>query len=273
MADVYGIQNTLVSIIAGIMYPNGTSNPSVTGFAAYIYAGWPQPERLERDLKAGKCHISVYPLTTEKKLTESLGRPWRRLSKGVSGITATVNGQQITLAGTVTIPTNINLYCDKQHHTYAVQSGDTLAAIATALAVQISGASSSGAVITLPATAAFEVRIGSEDVVGRILRRQEKDFQVTVWAGSPDIRAAAALAVDNGLSALTSLNMPDGSPTLLRYKRSMPSDSAQSYLVYRHDMIFCADFSSLQTATATQIVAPTMNVSDMSGNLIKTIPE
>jgi hypothetical protein len=52
MADVYGIQNTLVSIIAGIMYPNGTSNPSVTGFAAYIYAGWPQPERLERDLKA-----------------------------------------------------------------------------------------------------------------------------------------------------------------------------------------------------------------------------
>jgi Mg2+/citrate symporter len=94
-----------------------------------------------------------------------------------------------------------------------VQSGDTLANIATALAVQISGASSSGAVITLPASAAFEIRIGSEDVVGRILRRQEKDFQVTVWAGSPAVRAATALAVDNGLSALTSLNMPDGSPT------------------------------------------------------------
>lgn len=273
MADVYGIQNTLVSIIAGIMYPNGTSNPSVTGFSAYIYAGWPQPERLERDLKAGSCHISVYPLSTEKKLTESLGRPWRTISKGVSGITATVSGQQITLTGTVTTPTNINLFSDKQHHTYAVQAADTLSVIATALATQIAGASSSGAVITLPDTAEFDIRIGSADVVGRILRRQEKDFQITVWAGSPDVRAATATAVDNGLSSFTSLNMPDGTPTLLKYKRSVPSDNAQSYLVYRHDMIFCADFSSLQTEAATQIVAPTMNVSDMSGNLIKTIPE
>ncbi len=65
--------------------------------------------------------------------------------------------------------------------------------------------------------------------------------------------ATAALAVDNGLSALTYLSMPDGSPTVLRYKRSLISDNAQSYLVYRHDMIFCVDFSSLQTAQATQV--------------------
>lgn len=273
MADVYGIQNALVSLIAGVIYPNGTSNPSISGVTTYVYAGWPQPARLEQDLNASACHISVYPLSTEKKLTESLGRPWRTLSTGVSGIVATVSGQQITLSGTVTTPTNINLFCDKQHHTYAVQQTDTLTTIATALAVQISGASNAGPVITLPAAAIFDIRIGSADTVGRILRRQEKDFQITVWAGSPGVRELAALAVDNGLSALTSLNMPDGSPTVIRYKRSLISDNAQSYLVYRHDMIFCVDFSSLQTAQATQVVAPTMNVRDNSGNLIKSIPE
>ncbi len=123
-----------------------------------------------------------------------------------------------------------------------MQPTDTLTTIATALAVLIAGASNVGPVITMPSTASFEVRIGSNDTVGRILRRQEKDFQITVWAGSPDVRATAALAVDNGLSALTYLSMPDGSPTVLRYKRSLISDNAQSYLVYRHDMIFSRRF-------------------------------
>ncbi|WP_392336231.1 hypothetical protein [Pantoea stewartii] len=100
MADVYGIQNTLVSLIAGVIYPNGTSQPSVSGVTTTVYAGWPQPARLEQDLTAGGCHITVYPLSTEKKLTESLGRPWRTISKGASGITAAVSGQQITFGGT-----------------------------------------------------------------------------------------------------------------------------------------------------------------------------
>ncbi|WP_392336230.1 hypothetical protein [Pantoea stewartii] len=69
-----------------------------------------------------------------------------------------------------------------------MQPTDTLTTIATALAVLIAGASNVGPVITMPSTASFEVRIGSNDTVGRILRRQEKDFQITVWAGSPDVR-------------------------------------------------------------------------------------
>ncbi len=66
MADVYGIQNTLVSLIAGVIYPNGTSQPSVSGVTTTVYAGWPQPARLEQDLTAGGCHITVYPLDREE---------------------------------------------------------------------------------------------------------------------------------------------------------------------------------------------------------------
>lgn len=273
MASVYDIQNTLAGLIAGVVYPNGTGQPSVAGADVFVYAGWPQPQRLETDLNAGKCHISVYPLSTEKKMTESLGRPWRVISKGASTITATVSGQQITLSGTVSTPTNINIYSNKQHHCYAVQSGDTLTTIATALSALVAGASNSGPVITMPATAAFSVRVGTLDTVGRILRRQQKDFQITVWTGTPSLRETIASAVDNGLSAYTALSTTDGSPTVLQYKRSLQSDTSQSYLVYRHDMIFTVDFSTMQTDTATQVVAPTMNVSDQSGNLIKSFPE
>ncbi|HHL2824775.1 TPA: hypothetical protein ACQ431_003006 [Citrobacter murliniae] len=262
MASVYGIQNTLVGIIAGIAYPNGTGQPGIAGVDTFIYAGWPQPNRLETDINAGKCHISVYPLPTEKKLTEPLGRPWTLMQKGIPTITAAVSGQQITFSGTISTPININIHADGQQHVYAVQSGDTLTSIATALSALISGSSSAGPVITMPATSLFDVRIGGVDTVGRLLRRQEKDFQITVWTSTPALRQTVAEAVDNGLSALTSLSMPDGSPTVLRYKRSVPSDATQSYLVYRHDMIFCVDFSTMQTDQATQVVAPTMTVTD-----------
>ena len=262
MASVYDIQNTLVSIIAGIVYPNGTSQASVAGVDTFIYAGWPQPNRLETDINAGKCHISVYPLSTEKKLTEPLGRPWQLMQKGVPTLTATVNGQQITFSGTVSIPTNINIKSDGAQHVYAVQSGDTLTTISTALSALITGSSSTGPVVTMPAASMFNVRIGGVDTVGRLLRRQEKDFQITVWTSTPALRQTIAEAVDNGLSALTNLSMHDGSPTVLRYKRSVPGDSIQSYLVYRHDMIFSVDFSSMQTEQATQVVAPTMTITD-----------
>lgn len=260
MASVYGVQNTLVSIIAGIVYPHGTGQPSISGVDTFIYAGWPQPKRLESDLKAGKCHISVYPLPTEKKLTEPLGRPWRTMQKGAPTINATVSGQKITFSGAVSLPTNINIYADSEHHVYAVQASDTLTTIATALSVLIPGSSSSGAVLTMPALAVFEVRIGSTDTVGRILKRQEKDFQITIWTGTPALRETVESVVDSGLSSRTSLSMSDGSPTVLKYKRSIPGDSTQSYLVYRHDMIFTVDFSSMQTEQATQVVAPTMTV-------------
>ena len=273
MASVYDIQNTLVGLIAGVVYPNGTGQPSIGGVDTFIYAGWPQPQRLESDLNAGKCHISVYPLSTEKKMTESLGRPWRVISKGIPTILATVTGLQITLSGAVSTPTNINVYSGKQHHCYAVQPGDTLTSIATALSALIVGSSNSGPVITMPATSVFSVRIGTLDSVGRILRRQQKDFQITVWTGTPSLRETVSAAVDNGLSSYTALSTVDGSPTVLQYKRSLQSDTGQSYLVYRHDMIFTVDFSTMQTDTATQVVAPTMNVSDQSGNLIKTFPE
>lgn len=273
MASVYDIQNTLVGLIAGVVYPYGTGQPGIAGVDTFIYAGWPQPARLETDLNAGKCHISVYPLPTEKKMTESLGRPWRTLTHGTPTITATVSGRQITFSGAVSTPTNINIYADKQHHCYAVQPGDTLTSIATALSTLITGSSSSGAAMTMTASTAFDVRIGTVDTVGRILRRQQKDFQITVWTGSPALRETVSSAVDNGLSSLTSLATADGSPTVIQYKRSLHSDTAQSYLVYRHDMIFTVDFSTMQTDTATQVVAPTMNASDQSGNLIKTFPE
>ncbi len=74
-----------------------------------------------------------------------------------------------------------------------------------------------------------------------ILRRQEKDFQITVWAGSPDVRATAALAVDNGgfPGVDSAPACAGGSPTVLRYKRSLIIDNAQSYLCLpsRHDFL------------------------------------
>ena len=61
MADVTDVANALVSVIAGVVYPNGTTQPSITNCPILVYQGWPVAQTLDTDLKAGTVHISVFP--------------------------------------------------------------------------------------------------------------------------------------------------------------------------------------------------------------------
>lgn len=76
MADLSDVMNILVAQVAAVVYPLGPTRPSLSGIATKIYPGWPVPNALETDLKAGKAHISVYSLPTERKSTRYIGRTW-----------------------------------------------------------------------------------------------------------------------------------------------------------------------------------------------------
>ncbi|MCG7388754.1 hypothetical protein [Pantoea sp. ACRSB] len=273
MADSSDVSNTLAGMIAAAAYPNGTSQASISGSVIKIYPGWPVPNVLQQDINAGGVHISLWALPAERKIGSELGRPYRVVEKGEPPMVATVNGLTVTLSGAASVPTNVYLLIDGTGYHYPVQSGDTLTTVATALANQIPGATSSGAIITLESGNSITARTGGVGTAVRELRRQAKDFQVTVWAPTPAMRALVGSAVDQMLSESSNISLGDGAPALLLYARQFDTDASENYLIYRRDLIYTVNYATTQTIAAPQVIAPVMHLTDASGNVIKTILE
>src|SRR5277367_674177 len=69
MSDIADVLTTLVNIAEGVVYPNGPTQPSITGTDIVIYPGWPMSSDLDSALAAGKTHISVFPKPEERNTT------------------------------------------------------------------------------------------------------------------------------------------------------------------------------------------------------------
>lgn len=278
MADVTDVSNALVAMAAQAIYPNGTSGASAAGVPVKAYAGWPVPNVLESDLKAGKAHVSVYPLPTERRTSRHIGRRWQVTAPGTPTITAAVTLNQVVLGGTVTTPQNLYLLVNGKGYAYAVQATDTLAGIATALVALLHGdfpaASSNGATLNIPGAYSVIARVGAVGTAMQELRRQEKQFQISIWAQTPAMRSAVAGVVDVALSVSSDIVFPDGSHGILLYSHSFESDQTQKSGLYRRDLIYTVDFATTQTAAAPQVIAPGISITNQAnGQPIRTIQE
>ncbi|MBN6210666.1 hypothetical protein JYK21_29750 [Ralstonia pickettii] len=263
MADITDVSNALVTVIAGIVYPNGTSQPSITGAPVLVYQGWPDAGQLRADLAAGKVHVSVFPQPNMLRIVDSAVSDWSTPSAPVNTITLTLSGQTVTVGGTVSTPQNAALVVDNKAYVYAVQAGDTLASIATALAALVNAdqtASAAGAVVTIPGAKYMSPRVGGQGVAVRETRRQEQGYQITVWANCFDQRDPIAAAIDSALSGIPHLTLADQSAAL-RFKSSRQDDSQQKEGIYRRDLMYAVEFSTFASQTLTQITATVENVS------------
>lgn len=266
MADLTDVQNAVVGLLAQALYPNGTAQPSATGDATIVYPGWPQASQLDADLAGlsngtgGRVHVTVFPMTGET-LQPAYSNAWAPLSQQAATVTMSIAGQAITLGGTVSTPQNVAVLAGSQAYTYAVAGGDTLTSIATALAVQIPGASSSGAVITIPAGVKIAAaRAGGSGLMQRELQRRKRPVQVTIWADTPDRRDACARILDVALAAVEFVGLPDQTGARLIYQTSHQIDATQKANLYRRDIIYSAEYSTTQTQTATEVVVGQENI-------------
>jgi hypothetical protein len=290
MSDVSDVSAALVGLIAQALYPNGTAQPSVTGYPTVIYAGWPTSSQLDADLAGfsnglgGRLHVTVFPTPTEKR-DPPYRTQWEELTVTAPTLTATITGQTVTIGGTVATPQNVALIIDNAAYVYAVQPTDTLTTIATALAALVAGASNTGAVITIPAGAAIRAaRTGAGGTMQREIRRQTRRMQITVWADTPANRDATAVAVDVALSAIERMTMPDQTQARLLYEASHQIDDQSKANLYRRDMLYSVEYSTTQTVTATTVIvgeessgagelSATFSISPITGDLSVTIPD
>ncbi|MBM2884097.1 hypothetical protein JFK97_06805 [Chromobacterium phragmitis] len=270
MADISDVLKQVSGLVAGFAYPNGTAQPSAAGAPLKVYPGWPTPNKLEADLKAGIVHASLYDMPGERRVNESIGQPWTVTQTPVHTLTATVTGNVVTLAGTVS-PQNVLIQLNGQDTIYAVQPSDTLNSIAAALSALIPGASSNGPAVTLPAGSRVVARVGGIGSAFREITRQEKHIMVSFWAGTPALRDSVASFLIPRLADVRNLLLPDGSFAFMRYQRSQNNDGQQLAALYRRDLYLSAEFSTTSTQQVAEVIAPVLNVINaQSGQTIVT---
>lgn len=269
MADVIDVQNALAALAVQGLYPGGVGQPSAAGgIPCKVYPGWPTESQLDADLAQGIAHVTIFPGAAERN-TSRYPRDWQQLSVTAPTIGVSISGQQITIGGAMPAPFaahNVMAMVSGKPYVYAVQSGDTLAGIATALAAliaaDIAGSSSAGPIITVGSAGRITAaRVGVQGISMRELKRQERAFQITIWADTPAHRDSVGGIADVALSAANFLSMPDGSAARLIYKSSMISDALQKAKLYRRDLFYTVEYATTQIETDTQITQEQLNTS------------
>lgn len=276
MASSFDVQNGLVSLVAQAVYPDGSSGQSAAGFGVKIYPGWAQQSQLDDDLIAGIAHISVFPTAMERNTTRYPAE-WKTLTQNSATITLTQNGQQVTVDGTIPVqfyPQNVAIKYSNQVAVYPTQAGDTPTLIATGLAALIPGATSLGAVITLPGTDNIQaLRVGSSGTSIREIRRQERVFGLHIWAPTPAAREVLTNIIDAATATTQFLTMPDEFSARLIYRNSFMSDERQKAVLYRNDMNFSVEFATTEIQTTYEVIAPVANVTQQPSGATAPVSE
>ena len=281
MSDQTDVANTLVSLIDGLIYPNGDANPSVITTPVKIYAGWPDNQTLLTDLTASTgplaLHITVFPSPTERNVTRY--QPTRRVvNVNTATYTLIASGQTVTVAGAAPspyAPQNLAVFANNKPYIVTAGAGQTPAELAAALqallVAGVPGTTVSGDIITFPAGARIgALRVGATAQVGRETRRTEKLFQIIVWADAPGNRSALAQAIDPVFANTPFILLPDGFAGRLHYRSTMDVDADQKQGIYRRDLNYTVEFATTITETDAQLVAVQNNLDDVNGNLIET---
>lgn len=264
MADLSDVENALVDIVSGILYPNGTSSPASVSVPCRVFRGWPIPADLDADMAAHRCAISVFPPPGAGRNTSRYPRDWQQKSANPATISMNAVGNQITLTGAIPSPyynQNITIGYGGQNggvYVYQTVPSDTLNSVASALAALIPGASVVGAVITVPAT--MNITIASVGVIGIAAmetRRQERAIWVTVWSHDPIVRDEVASAIDSALSdpAYQFIEMPDGFSARFKYSGTVSIDTSQKAQIFRRDLVYLVEYATTKSQTLTEITA------------------
>lgn len=282
MASISDVENALTTIIAAILYPTG-SPPCILGYPVKIYAGWPSPQDLDRDMTetaAGKpaaAHVSVFPLAPERNTTRY---PPDREENAAPATTYTLvaAGQVVTVGGTAPVtytPQNLAVFVNGKPYVVQATAAETAAQLATALraliVVDVPGTTVVGAAITLPAGARIgALRVGGTGSTTRPVGEQEKQFQVCAWNSTPDGRGALSDAYQPTLQDVTRVTMPDGSIARVRYHGSRDDDFSQKVRIYRRFVVLTVEYATTITEAAPQMVAGETDTSASDGTPLNT---
>jgi hypothetical protein len=261
MADLADVENAVEATVTTAVYPSGSSQPSIIDTQVSIARGWPVAADIDTAMAAGNCIVSIYSQPNVERNTTRYPRDDQVLTAPVHTLTVAVSGNTITIGGTVATPQNVIVLCGPTlAFAYSVQSNDTLASIATALAALIAasfpGTAAAGDVITIagkPGT--IRARVASQGTVWTEQRRQERGLQVTCWCPTPSLRDALVAAIDVAFAQIDWLTLADQSAARIRYERTIETDAPEKVLLFRRDLFYTVEYPTATITTAPETAA------------------
>ena len=268
MADISDVEVALVNLISGGLYPNGTSQPSAIALSngtilnARVYAGWPLPGQVDADMangipagSASIVNVSVFPQSGLEKNTTRFPRDWKAKPATPCSLTATVSANTVTIGGSVTVGHYVTLLAGNNAVSYAAQSGDTLASVASALQSLMNAkvaCSVAGPVLTLPLVMGGRItaRCAAPGVSTREIDRTNQRFLITIWAPNNDARVATARIIRPLLGVTDFVTLPDGYAGELHYESSTDIDRTGKQNIVCRDLFWWVEFPTTQTMVA-----------------------
>ena len=187
MADQSDVENALVNLVSGSLYPNGTDAASLPGPDCRIYRGWPSSAALDKDLSAGTINVTVFPGSGAGRTTTRYAEQWVG-SPAEPSLTAEVAGTSVTFGGTAESGQIAGILVDSRSYAYRIQTGDTpelVAANLAAMARDNSVVQLSGSIVTIAGAGSLEARIVADAPAKQEVRRQEQDFRISCWCPTP----------------------------------------------------------------------------------------
>lgn len=278
MADTSDVEAAIVSLLSPVFYPNGTGAPSVLGAAVNIERGWPTEADIRSATSAGMTLVRVHALTGLSRDVTRFERDYIDQPQSAPTLTATLSGFQVTFGGTPAAGQFVGVISNGTGYAYAVQASDTLTSIAAALAASISGASSSGAVLTLPSGGPVPVarvdQSGNSVVeAGRI----QQVFNVVTWAPTPALRDTAMSYQLGALSYNYRMTLGDTASsiaTLMDVQASGPDDIPSRANEWRRDIRLTIDFPVSYVLVAPPVTITELEVQiEANGTVVDTVTE
>lgn len=273
MADLSEVSDTLVTMVADILFPNGSDAPSITGIDTRVFAGWPLTGDLYQDLAKGIANVNVYSRPEERNTTRFMDVE-QTVSVQTPTLALTVAGQTITVGGQMppaSNPHHLAVFVNGKPYAYLVSNADSLTSIATAIARLISAdlpsATSSGPIVLLPPNARIgAARMGVTGTTSREVGRREKLFQIGIWCNKPEDRSAIAKAIEPVLMDTPRFVLPDNYWARLIYKNSLESDSMEKQNLYRRDLFYTVEYPTTRAQTGYQITVIQENVTTVGSD-------
>lgn len=262
MADLSEVSDALRDLCQSIIYPDGTSNPSVINSDVKIYSGWPIPKTLDEDVIAGISHISIFSEGKERNTTRFL-QNYDYLPAEIPTIVLEVDDNAVEILGinTPSVSQWCTLIVNGTTYTYTVQPTDTLNQIAINLAALIPSATAFSTTITIPGAYKIIARVGTNADVQYETKRQERCFEIHVWAPDYTKRDALSKYLDTFLPQRYHFELSD-QWAKLTYSGSHQIDNCEKTILYRRIMYYNVEYGTNFRVNAPVITSTEVNVNN-----------
>lgn len=297
MADISDITAYLTQQASLALYPNGkpavgqSTLSAVAGMDVTIFEGWPLPEVLDLDLtgrmmdatgkvvsrpNGPRANVTIFPMRgSNEKLPQILDQTYTIVAP-TYGLTltpvATVGSNfNVTINGTPGATEFLTIELDGFY--IASATGATVALILAALATQINAmgkpaggfyaaysASIVGNTLTISGAAYCIARLGSTGTLGKATYKERQSVMITAWCPDHVTRNKIASAIDILIKHSLTVTMPDTSMALIVYNRTNVIDELQPVACYRRDLIYSADYATVEQFQGTVITSVSTSI-------------